>query len=198
MTAPVQYEVPNSTPRHRQYLGYQGGKLQLLIQNVSSDIIKLKDNEKSFSLLLPVEGSLRSQLDIIEHFAQKHADVSCLSPPTTIVSYKPLWRGSTMYIHVAPWCRFLQPNLETGHIESVDSKNFSFERGSFCITLEIPYIYVGPHKNGENASLSLSIVQMALQVEVPSPLPIKFKTTEKRGRPRKLLPANVAPTSEKV
>lgn len=145
--------------------------------------MKFKENQHGTSLLIPVEPWLRAQLDIIEHFAQQNVDVSCLSQSTKAISYKPLWRGSTMYISIAPWCCFSQQNLETGHFDSVERMALN-QKGSFNITVEVPYIYLGPHKNGENVSLSMDIVQVVFQPKALPIAPFKLKASEKRGRPR--------------
>lgn len=184
VTSPTGYEVANSKPHHRQYLGYQFGRLQLLVNNVPSDSLTLKENENGISYRVPVEAWLRSQLDIIEHFAQQNVNLSCLDPPPKSAVYKPLWRGNSMYIHVAPWCNFLRQSFVDGVYETV-SRDTQFGRGTFTVSLEVPHIYIGPHKNGENYSLSLAIVQMVFHPEVtPSP-PIKEKKAEKKGRSRK-------------
>ena len=192
VTSPTGYEVANCTPHHRQYLGYRNGRLQLLIKNVPSEAITLKENKKGISYRIPIESWLRMQLDIIEHFVQQNVNASCLNPPPSPAIYKPLWRGNTMYVYVAPWCNFLRHNTQTDSYETFDRKA-GFGRGCFTITLEVPHIFIGPHKNGENYSLSLSIVQMIFHPEAIPSLPIKIKPAEKRGRPRK---EHVAQTQE--
>ena len=183
------------TNHRRQYLAYCGKRIQILLQNVDADCVKLIDNEPGFSYRIPVESWLRSQLDAIEHFAQQNVNLSSPdSPPPALAKYKPLWRGDDLIIHTAPWCRVFKQVGETGNFESL-SRPTHIEGGLVNITLEVPYIYIGPHKNREHFSVSLAIVQMVFYSAASPSLPIKNKSAEKKGRTRK---ENVSKNPESV
>ena len=105
--------------------------------------------------------------------------------------YKPIWPGDMMYIQVSKWCHIFRKNVQTNHFDTLDFKT-PLERGMYNITIEVPHVYIGPHKNGENYSLSMRIVQIVYEPETPPPPPFSFKTpaktvkkVEKRVRPRK-------------
>lgn len=183
VSSPKPYEVQN-TLQHRQYINYQHSRLQLFISNVSSESVKFVANKHGHSCQIPIDAWLRTQLDTVEQFVQNKVDLSCLDPPPKIVSYKPLWRGNQMFIHLAPWCNILKQTLLEGFFETV-GPTAEFGPGRFHISLELSHIFIGPHKNGEHYSLSMSIVQMVFHPEQPTLLPIKPKPTEKKGRARK-------------
>ena len=184
------------TKHQRQNLAYRGTRIQILLKGVNSDCVKLINNEPGYSYEIPVESCLRSQLDAIEHFAQRNVDFSCLDSPPTPAKYKPLWRGDDMIIQVAPWCRVFQQVDETGGFVSPPHP-IHVPNSLVNITVEVPYIYIGPHKNGEHFSVSLSIIQMVYYPATTPSLPIKTKTAEKKGRPRKENVGNKA-TQESV
>lgn len=185
MSKATKYEVANSTPHHRQYLSYQNGKLQLLTPNFQSQGLKLKENGSDFSVLVPVLPWLRNQLNMVETFAERNVSFTShtLSTNDTLI-YKPLWGGDMVYVQVSRWCQIFRKNLETGTYDIVDLKT-SLGRGTYSITIEVPHVYIGPHKNGENYSLSTRVVQITFEPETPPPPSFSFKTVEKRGRPRK-------------
>ena len=159
--------------------------MQILVERVPSDSVKLVDNQFGRAFQIPVESWLRSQLTAVEEFAKDNVDLSCLSPPLPERAiYKPFWHGSCMCVPVAPWCNVLKQNLKTGVFETVPYDT-EFGRGTFNISLEVPHIYIGPHKKGETYSLSLSIVQMVFHPEPEPSLFKKPKMPEKKGRGRK-------------
>ena len=182
VSSPVPYEVLN-TPHHRQYLNYRHSRLQLLLSNVHSESIKFVRNKHGHSCQVPIDSWLRTQLDTVEQFVQHNVDLSCVNPPPKVVSYKPLWRGNQMMIHLAPWCNILK-QVNCNMFETADPRT-EFGSGHFQISLELSHIYIGPHKNGENFSLSMSVVQMVFHPEPTTFVPIKPKPVEKKGRGRK-------------
>lgn len=185
------YEVANSTPHYRQYIKYENGKLQLLTPNFQSDSLKLKESGSDFSVLVPVVPWLRNQLNMVETFAEQNVSFASHALPTNGVHiYKPLWGGDKMYVQMSRWCHIFRKNLETGQYDTVDVKT-PLGRGTYNITIEVPYVYIGPHKNGENYSLSTRIVQIVFEPDAPPPPSFSFKPLEKRGRPRKNAPPQI-------
>ena len=49
----------------------------------------------------------------------------------------------------------MQQNPATDTVTSVPLENLG--QGTYSITIEVPYIYIGPHKRGEDCSLLLQI-----------------------------------------
>ena len=52
----------------------------------------------------------------------------------------------------------MQQNTATDTVTSVPLENLG--QGTYSITIEVPYIYIGPHKRGEDCSLLLRVVQI--------------------------------------
>lgn len=185
---PAHYEVVNGAPQYRQYLRYENSKIQLLTPNFTFDhlIVKQHLNELDHSVLIPVMPWLRQQFNVIETFVQQNADFSQLKLPTPYkVNYKPLWSGDMMYIRVSRWCQIFKQNLETGQFDTVNIKE-RLGQGTFNVTIEVPYIFFGPHKNGENFSLTIRIDQIVFIPDKPRPNIITYKTPDvKGGRRRK-------------
>lgn len=180
-TTASKYEVANCIPHYRQYITYEGGRAQLLTPNFRSFGLMKKHNGANVSILLPVEPWLRDQLNMFETFAQQN-----INSPDHILSsdelvYKPLWKGERMYIRVAKWCNILQQNMQTGSYESVNIST-PLGPGTYNVTIEVPYIYIGPHKNGENYSLTLRIVQIVYHPELNSPNLIQLTPPKPAGR----------------
>lgn len=118
-----------------------------------------------FSVLVPVEPWLRDQLNIIEDFAKQNANVgNFIMSSMNALSYKPLWPGQRMYIRVSQWCTILRRNIETGKYDSV-KLDTPLGPGTYNLTIEVPYIYIGTHKSGEDFSLSLRITQIVFEPE---------------------------------
>lgn len=91
--------------------------------------------------------------------------------------YKPIWQGDMMYVRVSTWCQIFRQTAVKGQFDSVDIKSLT-GHGSYNITIEVPYIYIGPHKNGENYSLSMRVIQIVCEPAVESPIQFHFKSPE--------------------
>lgn len=180
------YEVPNGSSHHRQNITYQGGKLQLMLMGAVLERIPQRENVKGVSYKILVQPWLRKQFDIIENYVRQNFapnELPDFSPEKEYV-YKPLWRGSEMFVSATPFCSYLQFNSAKGQLESVLRDSIE-GKGTYNITLEAPYIYVGPHKYGQDYSLSLDIVQVIFYPEeAPFTPPAPAKAPSKRGRPK--------------
>ena len=181
------YEVANITPHYRQYFKYQNGKLQLLTPNFQCETLTVKERKPSdFSVLLPVGPWLRDQLNVIETFTRENVDTERLSTVlgSNSLVYKPLWTGNTMFVRVSMWCQVFRQDLETGRYDSVDIKT-PLGKGTYNMTLSMPYVYIGPHKNGEDFSISTHVDQIVFIPEATRPTIMSFKAPETKGRRRK-------------
>ena len=147
-----------------------------------------KDFEKTISFSLPIAPWLRKQLNIIETFVQEGADLSDLPSSSEKDSvYKPLWKGERMYIPVSPLCTFARRNSKTGVMETVDRDSLG-DNGKYTISLQVSYVYIGPHKKGEDFSLNLSIVQVVFKPEVSPETPVKPPPKKRKGNVAGVLP----------
>ena len=183
----TKYEVSGNTPHHRQYIRYQNGRLQLLTPKFNSYGLRLNANGDDYSVLIPVDPWLRQQFNVTETFMRKHLADQTEAPLQNVV-YKPLWDGNMMYVRVARWCQIYQQNMETQEYAVVDLK--SLGRGNYNVTIEVPYLFIGPHKNGEGCSLTVRIVQIVFEPDsqkpvMPPPATIPVKAAGARGRRRK-------------
>jgi len=171
ITEPIKYEVPNN-PCFRQYIRHKGGKLLLHTAKFHMQDIVIRDHGTFVSTLVPVEGWLRAQLNVIEQFACQNVTI-----PVTVTNnkqtgrlYKPLFRNGNMYITISHWCSVLKLNRETGTYDSVSLTEMT-GKGVYYMTIEVPYIYIGNHKTGESFSVTLRVVEMYFEPEaVASPL----------------------------
>ena len=183
----TKYEVSGNAPHHRQFIRYQNGRLQLLTPNFHSFGLRLNANGDDYSVLVPIDPWLRQQFNVTETFMRKHIAEQTEGPLHNAV-YKPLWDGNMMYVRVARWCQIYQQNMETGQYSVVDLK--SLGRGTYNITIEVSYLFIGPHKNGEDCSLTVRIIQITCQPDsqkpvMPPPDTIPVKPAGARGRRRK-------------
>ena len=192
----VKYEVDNRTTHYRQHISYQGGKLQLMVSDVTAEDLPRRDFGNSVSFRLPITAWLRKQLDIIEEFVRDNIDLASLpaSSSTKTFVYKPLWRGHQMFVNVSPRCSFQYYNSSTAELQSADLSSMH-GKGRYSFTISVPYIYIGPHKKGEDYSLSLEIMQMIFypHIEIEA---IPSKPT-KRRRPKLKLNVPVAQVETK-
>ena len=99
LSSTTKYEVTNQAPHLRQYVSYQGGKLQLRIPEFYLDGLKRKEYRGLISVLVPTESWLRTQLDVIEKFVQENVNYTknLIGAQTKKIVYKPLWKGESMY-----------------------------------------------------------------------------------------------------
>ena len=156
----------NDKTSYRQFIRYKGGKLMLLTPNFeATEIVSRHDVEKdSLSLMIPIAPWLRLQLDRIEDFVQKNVNIpSSCRVENSVLMYKPLWAQDNMFISVSRWCKLYVLNRETGAYDIVDIKDTKLGPGTFAVSIEAPYVYIGPHKQGETYSLTLRIVQIVYQ-----------------------------------
>ena len=151
----------------------------------------MRQHGANHSALITIDTWMRQQLNVTEKFAtQNVANLSV--DPTKNMIYKRLWDGDRMYIGVAPWCQILRKKSESGQYETVDIN--ALGRGTYTVTIEVPYIFIGPHKNGEDFSLTLRIIQITFDPEVenkasPVAIPIvPSKAPIAKGRRRKNAP----------
>ena len=148
----------------------------------------MKEHGTNHSALIPIDAWIRQQLNVAEKFATQNV-ANHSADPTQNMIYKRLWDGDMMFIRVASWCQIFRKNTESGQYEAVDLK--ALGRGTYNITIEVPYIFIGPHKNGEDFSLTLRIIQIAFDPEVedkarPVAVPLTpSKAPTAKGRRRK-------------
>ena len=188
----AKYEVKEKTV-FRQYIRYSGAKLMLMTPTFHANELDMRtyDNGETYSVVIPIVPWLRIQLDKVEDFAQKNINIpESVSSQASEVLYKPLWPHERMCVSISKWRDFFVMNSETGLYENVSVKDTKFGPGNYSIAIEVPYIYIGSHKNGELYSLTIRAVQIFYQPEgVKCPtlttVPIPFKAPEAKGRKKR-------------
>ena len=121
------------------------------------------------SILLPINAELRATLNVIENFVAHNVTIpaDALSTSKTGSLYRPLWHAEKMMITVSNWCKFFQLNLASTAYECVPADT-NFGKGVYYVSFEIPYVYIGPHRDGQAFSLTLRVVQVLFEPDVPS------------------------------
>lgn len=172
----------------------------LLTPNFISNALQMRNDEKrdTVSISVPISPWLRSQLDRVERFVQDNVNIpSKCVPESGSLMYRALWPHESMFISVSRWCNIFVRDAQTGTFKNVNINNGNFGHGTYSVTIEIPYVYIGAHKHGEVYSLTLRAVQivyepltkesnLASPLDTTNALPtILPKTVEKKGRKRK-------------
>lgn len=155
----------NGKSHYRQFLRLAGRKVILATPNFTADGLSIRDNGQNKAILIPTEGNLRAQLNVLEHFVCSNVTLpSGLKRPEDqkVQLYKALWQQDNMYVSVSPWCEYYQFNPELNAYTRM-SEQGPFGKGSYHMTVEVPYVYIGEHKGGHLFSLTLRITQVVFQ-----------------------------------
>ena len=201
LSTPMSKEVSGEGKSYRQFINYHGMKVVLLTPNFQLESLKMRSHKGVQSALIPVESWLREQLNILERFVVDNVSIPEDVPkPTGIQTlYKSLWGSKNMYITLSKWCNFFQFKEGSGGYEPLTSSS-NFGRGTYNVSIEVPYVYIGPHKDGHCYSLTLRIVQVVYKPDLipstPSPVTQSITDTPKVRRQRKRasdVPIQLAP-----
>ena len=110
-------------------------------------------------------------------------------------TYKPMAKGERILVNFSRWCKY-ELMLPDGK-RKIMSKDMNLGQGMYAISIAIPHLYVGPHKNGETHSVSLNICEILYEPEqnlidifdenvsgpsTPSPPPVIPQVEIKRPR----------------
>lgn len=142
----------------------------LTTSNFEVEKLEIRGEGNNLSLLIPTQGTLRTQLNILESFATKNVSFPAgltQSPECKAPLYKALWQADKMFVALSPWCDFYTFNTSNEEYSKTTSKG-PFGKGIYHVTLEVPYIYLGDHKDGHLFSLTLRAVQVIYQPTLPN------------------------------
>lgn len=162
---PVRQEVGGTGKSYyRQYLRHGGTKLVLLTPLYESGGLVFQTHGDSKSVLVNISPNLRATLNVVENFVTQNVSLpaDAVSQSLTGSLYKPLWHAENMMITVSRWCKFYRLNDETKAYEIVPMTQ-QFNKGIYQISIEVPYVYIGPHKEGQSFSLTARVVQVLFQ-----------------------------------
>lgn len=165
LAMPIPDKVPAS---YRQNIHINGHKvlIQTSTYHTNSGISMFHFKVDQPCMLVPVDDWLRSQLSVIQNFVVSHVSIPADVPQTKegTYSFKSLVEQTSLLISLSKWCRIFKFDASKGTYERVE--NFTqFGKGTFSATLEISHVYIGPHKNGNNFSLSLRVKELVYNEE---------------------------------
>ena len=159
---PVRQEVGSTGKTYyRQYLRHRGTKLVLLTPNYESAGLVFQTHGENKSVLVNIPPKLRSTLNVVEDFVTRNVTLpaNAVTPSQNGSFYKSLWPAENVMITLSRWCKIYQLNYETEAYEMVPPDG-PFGRGFYQFSFEVPYVYIGPHKEGQSFSLTLRVVQI--------------------------------------
>ena len=153
---------------YRQFITCNDQKLVIQTANCQEDRLYCKTENDRRSINIPVPSWLRNQLNLLEKFVKENVKipedvVKTLGDPP---KFKALWDRDRMYIGASNWCKYYCSN-DNGFDDKLVSPDYLFGHGIYRFNIEVPYVYIGPHKDGSSFSLTLRIVQVSYR-----PLPL--------------------------
>ena len=194
----TKYEVANKSPSYRQYIHYNGAKLMLMTPTFEAEQLTLRKSGDDVSVLLPIGAWMRRQFDIVEKYVQQNVTLPATeSEQTALLFYKPLWQQDKMCFSIARGCNVFRRNAKINTYEGVKFEDVQFGPGKYTVTVELPHIYIGPHRGGETFSLSTRFAQIVydpkitpeistvLETEKSPNIPFKTSETKVKGNGRK-------------
>ena len=165
LTNPTPEKVPSS---YKQLVKMNGEKVILQTANyqTKSGLLFYCNQKEMKALAVPVDDWLRTQLTILEKAVMTKVTI----PPDVPKSkegayvYRPLLLRDTLFLSVSKWCRYLKFDDSKGGYTLLE-KFVPFEKGQYNVNIEVSHVYIGPHKGGQNFSLSLRITQIMYKEE---------------------------------
>ena len=160
LTEPIPEKVPAS---YKQLVKINGEKAILQTSNyyTSSGLLFYCNHSTMKALAVPMDMWLRTQLTTIERAVMNKVTVPSDVPKSKEGAYvfKPLLLRDTLLITVSKWCKFFKFDKSKGAYVLLDDF-VPFEKGQYNVNIEVSHVYIGPHKGGQNFSLSLRITQV--------------------------------------
>lgn len=185
---------------YRQYVLHNEHKLILQSPTFQQNGLIFRENKGQRAIIVPIDPWLRSQFNVLENFIKEKVTI-----PDEVLQvvgeakYKPLWDRERMCISVSQWCAYFRDNGD-GAFEQIPA-NSHFGDGTYNVSVEVPYVYIGPHKDGYSFSLTLRIVQVVykptLRLLAPSENQIVCHSTPPPPTPTVALTATQTATKAK-
>ena len=164
--------VSDMLPRYKQSVSYKGCKV--CIQVPASELHALIYSSKSMygdAVLVPVSQWLRHQIDVINKFVEDNVRVPndlTLNWAASVTSYyKPIYNGNNIFIPMSKYCRFTQ-DVNGNLIDLPSQPRPNFGRGRYQFTIEVPDVYMGPHKSGHLYTTNLRVTRIHFQSVAPN------------------------------
>ena len=160
LTDPTPEKVPAS---YKQLLRANGEKVILQTANHHTDsglfFYCKQPNMKALSV--PLDDWLRTQLSTIEKAVMMKVNIPLDVPKSKegAYVYRPLLLKDSLLVTVSKWCKYFKFDKSRGAYELVE-KFVPFVKGQYSVNIEVSHVYIGPHKGGQNFSLSLRVSQI--------------------------------------
>ena len=179
--SPLSKEV-SGKKSYRQYLKLSGGRLVIATPPFVADSLTFRNLSPNVrSLLVPICPWTREQLSAVESFVKENIVIpEDVKAKAGTSPYKTLWGGDNMFITVSPWCNFFQYDSSLATYQKITGDG-PFFRGSYNISVEAPYVYMGEHKDGQACSLTLRVTQVIYHPELPQVLDMEPSKINKEG-----------------
>ena len=111
---------------------------------------------------IPVDDWLASNLTFIERFVMTNVTIPDDAPKAKEGSqgFKSLLaQKEAINITISKWCKYFKFDDDKGIYVPVEDLS-AFEKGFYNVNIEASHVYIGPHKDGQNYSLSLFVTQI--------------------------------------
>ena len=197
LDAPIKDKVPAS---YTQYIRINGRRvaLQTSLYHTKAGLFFYCAKNQGKCLRVPLDDWLRQQLLNIEKDVMMKVSIPDDVPKSkegTYV-YKPLYLGDSMLITVSKFCRYFKYDKSQGGYVFLDEFE-PFNVGQYNVNIDVSHVYIGPHKGGQNFSLSLMVTEITYKadeeddatyrLDVPDSAPLQATTqgkkkTEKRSK----------------
>ena len=150
----------NGSPNYRANLRHFGRKVFIKTPEVELTGLHLRKTANSCSILTPIDGWTREQLNKLETFVQGNVIIpeDVKAPEGQPRDYRSVWPYAVAFITCSPWCKYFWGSRDNFGF-SVKPEQLTLP-GLYSFTIEAPYVYIGPHKGGERYSLVLRIVEV--------------------------------------
>ena len=191
--------VSDMLPRYKQTLTYKGCKVN--IQVPACELHALIYSAKSMygdAVLVPISKWLRQQIDIINKFMEENVRIPNELKQQWLVSmlsyYKPIYNGNNIYIPMSKYCRFTQ-DVNGNLIDLPSQPRPNFGRGRYQFTIEVPEVYMGPHKSGHLYTTNLRVTRIHFQsvaCNTPMALVQNYAMPVSKPMPSHSVPMNYA------
>ena len=165
------HPVSDHLPRYEQPILYGGCKLSLQAPAVELTSLMYKTYAFGDSVIVPVTPWLRSHLNLIETFVTSFVTVPqqlMLQWPHKLLNYyKPIYEGKNLAITLSKWCRFTQTvNGKTSSVQPLSQLG----PGRYSFVIDVPHVYIGPHKSGHLYSLNFRVSHIHFEPSVQAPI----------------------------
>ena len=152
--------VSDNLPRYRQPLLYDGCRLTIQAPAVDLRAVFYKQSNAGDSVLVPVTNWLQHQFSILDMFVCENVTVPHeLRQQWSFQTddlYTPIYKGRNICIQLSRFCRFTQ-SVNGQFTDLPCQPRPKFGVGRYTYTIEVPNVYIGPHKSGHLISLNMFV-----------------------------------------